>query len=76
MIFMKYFYSYNIDAARCDCGSSTIEHQEVVKKVEDKTKKNLNSMNGNLKNLFNEDEKEEETVSKEDIIKEGVIWTY
>ena len=30
-----------IDAARCDCGSSTIEHKEVVKKVEEKTIESL-----------------------------------
>ena len=34
IFFKKYYHSYNIDAERCNCGSSTIEHQEVVRRVE------------------------------------------
>ena len=41
---MKYCCSYNIDAAPCDCGSSNVEHLEVVKNVEDKRKEGFGNL--------------------------------
>ena len=62
---MKYCHSYNIDAMRCDCGSTTVEHQEVVKKVEDKTKE------GFFNQMKNFEAKMENEVPEEEGIKEG-----